>query len=124
MPMATISYDYFMSLGGRPEASVIADPRRVPAIHAALTKNGYLPGATARKARAMTQWFRLMNFQSDKELEQLISQLERLAASGAGKKKRSADGGQVKRVLDDIIELTYRDAQALTQPSRIGALEL
>ena len=94
------------------------------AIHAALTKNGYLPGATARKARAMTQWFRLMNFQSDKELEQLISQLERLAASGAGKKKRSADGGQVKRVLDDIIELTYRDAQTLTQPSRIGALEL
>ena len=72
----------------------------------------------------MTQWFRLMNFQSDKELEQLISQLERLAASGAGKKKRSADDGEVKRVLDDIIELTYRDAQTLTQPSRLGALEL
>jgi hypothetical protein len=94
------------------------------AIHAALTKNGYLPGATAKKARGMAQWFRLMNFQSDKELEQLIAQLEGLAATGDGRKKRSADEGQVKRVLDDIIELTYRDAQSLAQPSRLSALEL
>lgn len=94
------------------------------AIHAALTKNGYLPGATAKKARTMAQWFRLMNFQSDKELEQLISQLEGLAAMGDNRKKRPADEGQVKRVLDDIIDLTYRDAQSLAQPSRLGALEL
>ena len=94
------------------------------AIHAALTKNGYLPGATAKKARTMAQWFRLMNFQSDKELEQLISRLEGLAATGENRKKRLADEGQVKRVLDDIIELTYRDAQSLAQPSRLGALEL
>jgi len=93
------------------------------AIHEALSKNEYLPGATARKARSMAHWFRLMNFQSDDELEHLISRLEQLAATGAGK-KRKAEGGQVKQVLDDIIELCYRDAQNLVAPSRLNALEL
>ena len=94
------------------------------AIHEALMKNDYLPGATARKVRGMAHWFRLMNFQSDNELEQLVTRLEQLAATGAGRKKRPAEGGQVKQVLDQIIELCYRDAQALEQPSRLGALEL
>jgi len=93
------------------------------AIHEALTKNDFLPGATAKKARSMAHWFRLMNFQSDTELEHLITHLEQLAATGAGK-KRMADNGQVKQVLDDIIELCYRDAQSLAQPTRLGALEL
>jgi len=93
------------------------------AIHEALAKNEYLPGATAKKARGMAHWFRLMNFQSDTELEKLITRLEQLAATGAGK-KRTADNGQVKGVLDDIIELCYRDAQSLAQPTRLGALEL
>lgn len=94
------------------------------AIHTALLRNGYLPGATAKKARTMAQWFRLMNFQSDKELEQLIAQLEGLAATKGGRRKRAADEGQIKRVLDDIIELTYRDAESLAAPSRTAALEL
>jgi hypothetical protein len=94
------------------------------AIHEALTKNDYLPGATARKARGMARWFRLMNFQSDDDLEQLVTRLEQLAATGAGRKKQAADGGQVKEVLDQIIELCYRDARDLAQPTRLGALEL
>lgn len=93
-------------------------------MHEALVKNYYLPGTTAKKARNMARWFRLMNFQSDTELEQLITSLERLAAKPSGKKKRTAESGEVKAVLDDIIELCYRDAQALTQPSRLTALEL
>ncbi len=93
------------------------------AIHEALAKNEYLPGATAKKARNMAHWFRLMNFQTDTELDKLITHLEQLAVTGAGK-KRKADNGQVKQVLDDIIELCYRDARSLTQPTRLGALEL
>lgn len=93
------------------------------AIHEALTKNDFLPGATAKKARGVARWFRLMNFQSDAELESLITRLERLAQA-SGKRKRTADNAQVKRVLDDIIELTYRDARALAAPDRISALEL
>lgn len=93
-------------------------------MHEALSEKDFLPGPTAKKARSMARWFRLMNFQSDDELENLIINLERLAARPDNRKKRMAESGQVKAVLDDIIELCYRDAQSLTEPSRIAALEL
>ena len=94
------------------------------AMHEALAKNDFLPGATATKARNMARWFRLMNFQSDKELESLINELERLAAKKGDKKKRRTETSEVKAVLDDIIELCYRDTNQLAQPNRLTALEL
>jgi 2-methylcitrate dehydratase PrpD len=36
LPMAQIATSYFVELGGRPEASLLLDQRRLPAIHAAL----------------------------------------------------------------------------------------
>ncbi len=94
-------------------------------IHEALTKNDFLPGATAKKARNMAHWFRLMNFQSDSELENLINDLEQLATKKAiGKKRKNTDSSEVKTVLDDIIELCYRDANEISQPNRLTALEL
>lgn len=93
-------------------------------MHEALAQKEFLPGATAKKARNMARWFRLMNFQSDAELERLVASLERLAAKPERKGKRMAESVHVKAVLDDIIELTYRDAHALAQPSRMAALEL
>ena len=92
------------------------------AMHAALVKHGHLPGATMKRARNMAKWFRVMNFSSDEALSNLIKELERLAAGG--KKKRTAGGGNVKQVLDDIIQLCYADAEAIAAPSRISALEL
>lgn len=92
------------------------------AMLAAWTKHGYLPGATVRGARNMAKWFRVMNFSSDESLTELITELERLSAGG--KKKREASEGNVKQVLDEIIELTYRDAEALATPNRLSALEL
>jgi hypothetical protein len=92
------------------------------AMLAAWTKHGYLPGATMRGARNMAKWFRVMNFSSDESLTELITELERLSAGG--KKKREASEGNVKQVLDEIIELTYRDAEALAAPNRLSALEL
>jgi 2-methylcitrate dehydratase PrpD len=41
MPMARIAAAYFVELGGRPEASLILDERRLPAIHAALVNGVY-----------------------------------------------------------------------------------
>ena len=69
----------------------------------------------------MAKWFRVMNFSSDESLTELITELERLSAGG--KKKRQAEDGNVKQVLDEIIELTYRDAEALAAPNRLSALE-
>ena len=94
------------------------------AMHEALQKHDFLPGATAKKARQLAEWFRLMNFQSDKELDQLLGQLEQLAAKPSRQTKRRASNATVKAVLDDIIQLCYRDAHALSQPNRLAALEL
>jgi len=94
------------------------------AMQEALRKHDFLPGATAKKARNLTRWFRLMNFQTDAELEQLLGDLERLAAKPNGKSKRRTSNAAVKAVLDDIVELCYRDAHEIGQPNRLAALEL
>jgi 2-methylcitrate dehydratase PrpD len=41
MPMARIAASYFVELGGKPEASLILDDRRLPAIHAAIVNGVY-----------------------------------------------------------------------------------
>ncbi len=41
LPMAQIAASYFVELGGRPDASLILDERRLPAIHAALVNGIY-----------------------------------------------------------------------------------
>ena len=41
MPMAKIATSYFVELGGKPEASLLLDERRLPAIHAALVNGVY-----------------------------------------------------------------------------------
>src|SRR5262245_38053091 len=93
-------------------------------IQEALQKHDFLPGATAKKARNMARWFRLMNFQSDGELEQLLRNLEQLAAKPAEKSKRRASNAEVKEVLEEIVQLCYRDAHELAQPNRLAALEI
>jgi hypothetical protein len=92
------------------------------AIRAALRKHGTLPGGSARRARELARWFKLMNWQSDQQLETLLAELEGLANRPVGKRKR--DPGPIDQVLGDIIELCYADARALSEPNRMGALEL
>jgi len=92
------------------------------AIRTSLQKHQYLPGSSAKRARELARWFRLMNWQSDEQLEALVAELESLAGRSTGKRKR--DAGAIDQVLGDIIELCYADTRALSEPSRMGALEL
>ncbi len=92
------------------------------AIRASLQKHHYLHGASARRARELVRWFRLMSWQSDQQLDALIAELEDLARRPAGKAKR--DPGPIDQVLGDIVALCYADARALAEPHRMGALEL
>src|SRR5438045_1923138 len=39
------------------------------ALRASLHKHGHLPGGSAKRARDLVRWFRLMSWQSDGELE-------------------------------------------------------
>jgi hypothetical protein len=92
------------------------------AIRAGLQRRGHLHGASAKKARELARWFRLMTWQSDTELEALLAELEALATRPAGKQPR--DPGPIDQVLGDIVERCYADARALAEPHRMGALEV
>ena len=93
------------------------------AIRASLQKHDALRGSSAKKARELSRWFKLMNWAGDEQLESLVHELEQLAAAPTSKKRKRAPG-PIDQVLGDIIELTYADARALAEPSRMGALEL
>lgn len=92
------------------------------AMRASLQKHHYLHGASAKRARELACWFKVMNWQSDQQLETLIAELEQLASQPTGKRKR--DPGPLDQVLGDIIDLCYADARMLAEPHRMGALEL
>lgn len=91
------------------------------AIRASLEKHGHLPGASAKRARELARWFRLMEWQSDAELEALIGELEELARQPRRGIRARAP---LDQVLGDIVQLCYADARAVIEPSRMGALEL
>lgn len=92
------------------------------AIQTSLQQHHALRGASAKRARELVRWFRLMNWQSDAELEALLDELEHLASRPTGKRKR--DPGPIVDVLSDIIERCYADARAFATPHRMAALEL
>lgn len=91
------------------------------AIRTSLQKHGHLPGASAKRARELGRWFRLMNWQSDEQLESLIADLEHLAQRPRKGKRATVP---IDRVLGDIIQLCYADAREVAEPHRMAALEL
>ena len=93
------------------------------AIRTSLQKHQALHGSSAKKARDLSRWFRIMDWQGDQQLEVLVRELEQLASMPTSK-KRKRDPGPLDQVLGDIIALTYADARALAEPNRMAALEL
>lgn len=91
-------------------------------LHVAVYEAASAIRASAKRARDLARWFRLMNWQSDRQLEALVAELENLATRPTGKRKR--DIAPLDQVLGDIIELCYADAKSLAEPNRMGALEL
>jgi len=92
------------------------------AIRASLQKHQYLHGSSAKRARELARWFRLMCWQSDEQLEGLLDELERLASQPRARKTH--DLREIDGVLRDIVDLCYADARALAEPHRMSALEL
>ena len=75
------------------------------AIRTSLQKHQALHGSSAKKARELSRWFRLMDWQGDEQLEALVRELEQLATTPASK-KRKRDPVPLDQVLGDIIALT------------------
>jgi len=93
------------------------------ALRDSLRKNNALHGSSARKVRDLARWFGAMNWTDDRQLEALIGELQALASRPASK-KRKRDPEPLEGVLTDILALTYDNARAVLEPSRMAALEL
>jgi hypothetical protein len=76
------------------------------AIRSSLQKHNALRGSSARKARELSRWFKVMNWAGDKRLETVVRELEQLAAAPTSKKRKRAPG-PIDQVLGDIVDLTY-----------------
>ncbi len=85
-----------------------------------LNDSKFVPGGTAKKAREMYQWFKLMNFTGDAEVETVLAELNKIASTEA--KTRSA--AEMKEAVDAVIIATSKRARKLLKTEQLDALEL
>lgn len=80
----------------------------------------FVPGALAKRARQMCEWYRLMNFTGDSSLEDVLQRLE--AAAGADAKHRSQ--AEMQSALNDVLRATSLQTKRLLDEDRLSALEI
>lgn len=79
----------------------------------------FVPGGTAKKAREMYRWFKLMNFTGDVEVETVLAELNKIASFDA--KTRTA--AEMKEAVDAVILATSKRARKLLKTEQLDALE-
>lgn len=80
----------------------------------------FVPGALAKRARQMCEWYRLMNFTGDTSLEDVLQRLEE--AAGADAKVRSRV--EMQSALGDVLRATSLQSKRLLDEDRLSALEI
>lgn len=80
----------------------------------------FVPGALAKRARQMCEWYRLMNFTGDSSLEDVLTRLEE--AAGANAKVRSQV--EMQSALNDVLRATSLQSKRLLDEDRLSALEI
>ncbi len=80
----------------------------------------FVPGALAKRARQMCEWYRLMNFTNDSSLEEVLERLQSVA--GADAKIRSKV--EMQSALNDILRATSLQSKRLLDDDRLSALEI
>jgi len=85
-----------------------------------LNDSKFVPGGTAKKAREMYRWFKLMNFTGDIEVETVLAELNKIASTEA--KTRSA--AEMKEAVDAVVLATSKRARKLLKTEQLDALEL
>lgn len=79
----------------------------------------FVPGALAKRARQMCEWYRLMNFTGDSSLEEVLERLQ--TAAGAEAKHRSRT--EMQSALNDVLRATSLQTKRLLDEDRLSALE-
>lgn len=85
-----------------------------------LTEADFVPGALAKRARQMCEWYQLMNFTGDSSLETVLTNLQ--TAAGRDAKLRSTN--EMRAVLNDVMRATTVQSKRLLDEDRLSALEL
>jgi hypothetical protein len=85
-----------------------------------LSESKFVAGGTAKKAREMYRWFKLMNFTGDVEVETVLAELNKIASRDA--KTRTA--AEMKEAVDNVIIATSKRARKLLKTEQLDALEL
>jgi hypothetical protein len=80
----------------------------------------FVPGALAKRARQMCDWYRLMNFTNDSSLEEVLERLQ--TAAGAEAKLRSKT--EMQSALNDVLRATSLQSKRLLDEDRLSALEI
>lgn len=85
-----------------------------------LQARDFVPGALAKRARQMCEWYRLMNFTGDSSLEDVLERLQ--TAAGADAKFRSKT--EIQAALNDVLRATSLQSKRLLDDDRLSALEI
>lgn len=85
-----------------------------------LNDSKFVAGGTAKRAREMYRWFKLMNFTGDSEVETVLAELNNIASRDA--KTRTA--AEMKEAVDAVIIATSKRARKLLKTEQLDALEL
>ncbi len=85
-----------------------------------LTNADFVPGALAKRARQMCEWYELMNFTNDTSLEEVLTKLQ--TAAGRDAKVRST--AEMRSALGDVMRATTIQSKRLLDEDRLSNLEL
>lgn len=80
----------------------------------------FVPGGTAKRAREMYHWFKLMNFTGDTEVEEVLSELNKIASRDAKTRTTS----EMKDAINAVVIATSKRARKLLKVEQLDALEL
>lgn len=85
-----------------------------------LSDSKFVPGGTAKRAREMYRWFKLMNFTGDAEVETVLAELNKIASRDA----KTRTSAEMKEAVDNVIIATSKRARKLLKTEQLDALEL
>jgi hypothetical protein len=85
-----------------------------------LNDSKHVPGGTAKRAREMYRWFKLMNFRGDAEVEKVLAELNKIASRDA----KTRTPAEMKEAVDAVIIATSKRARKLLKTDQLDALEL
>lgn len=80
----------------------------------------FVPGALAKRARQMCEWYQMMNFTNDTSLEEVLTKLQ--TAAGRDAKVRRAT--EMRSALGDVMRATTIRSKRLLDEDRLSNLEI